>query len=338
MLARTRMLGVLAAAGVVLALVAGVGCESGESTPATDTTSAAGPTVLTVVGQERTVTYSMAQLQDLPSYTGYAGIKSSVGVVTAPEKYTGVPLESLAAAVGGVGSSEGVTVLAEDGYGMTFSHDQITGAGFTTFDPATSAERPPAGKLTLLVAYAREGGPLSDEEGPLRLVVAEERPDVVVDGHWSVKLVARVEVKRAMGEWSASVEGGTRSTITRASYVSCASPGCHGSGWIDQEDRRWEGIPLWLIVGSVDDGRTHGAGAFNRKLAARGYTVELIGSTGAKAFLDSRFVMKHKNVLLAGKVDGAELPPQDFPLRLVGPGLTDDKTIGRITKVLLRVE
>jgi hypothetical protein len=31
-----------------------------------------------------------------------------------------------------------------------------------------------------------------------------------------------------------------------------------------------------------------------------------------------------------------ELTPDNFPLRLVGPGLTDDQSIGRITKVLLR--
>ncbi len=337
MLARRYTFGGLAVV-IVLTVLGVIGCASGQSSPGSSATSVAGPTALTVVGGERTMTYSMAQLRQLPSFTGYAGMKSSVGVITAPQEYTGVPLQSLVEAVGGVGSAEGVTVLAKDGYGMTFSNGQVAGAGFTTFDPATSAERPPVDELTLLIAYAHEGKPLSPDEGPLRLVLAEKGPDVVVDGHWSVKLVDRIEVKRAMGEWSASIEGKTRSTITRASYVSCASPGCHGSGWVDSEGQRWEGIPLWLVVGSVDDGHTHGAGAFNRKLAARDYTIELIGSTGAKAFLSSRFVMKHKDVLLAGKVDGGELPPQDFPLRLVGPGLTDDLAIGRITKVLLRIE
>jgi DMSO/TMAO reductase YedYZ molybdopterin-dependent catalytic subunit len=326
----------LAVLAVAVALSA-AGCSSGEAKSGTGGSQAAGPIVLTVAGEKRTVEYSMAQLRSLPSVSGYAGMKSSVGVITAPERYTGVPLGSLAAAVGGLGASQGVTVLAKDGYGMTFSHEQVNGTGFTTFDPATSAERPPADKLTMLIAYEREGKALPSDEGPLRLVVAEAQPDVVIDGHWSVKLVDRIEIKRAMGEWSASVEGKTSSTITRASYVSCASPGCHGSGWVDPQGHRWEGIPLWLVVGSVDDGRTHGAGAFNRKLALRGYSVELIGSTGAKAFLDSRFVMKHKNVLLAAKVDGGDLPPQDFPLRLVGPGLTDDEQVGRIAKVLLRM-
>jgi hypothetical protein len=95
-------------------------------------------------------------------------------------------------------------------------------------------------------------------------------------------------------------------------------------------------VPLWLVVGSVDDTRTHGSGAFNAALARKGYRVELIGSTGATAFLGSRDLLRHKNWLLAGKVDGGELTPVDFPLRLVGPGLTDDVSIGRITKIWLR--
>ena len=47
----------------------------------------------------------MNQLEALPSYTGYAGFKSSTGVITPPAKYTGVPLMSLAALVGDISKS-----------------------------------------------------------------------------------------------------------------------------------------------------------------------------------------------------------------------------------------
>ena len=43
----------------------------------------------------------MDQLQALPAYEGYAGIKSSTGVITPPSKYKGVPLTDLADLVGG---------------------------------------------------------------------------------------------------------------------------------------------------------------------------------------------------------------------------------------------
>ena len=73
-------------------------------------------------------------------------------------QYTGVPLATLTAQVGGVDASYGVTVLAKDGYGMTFSAIQAAGGGFVTYDPVTGAERPPAQKLTVLIAYARQAG------------------------------------------------------------------------------------------------------------------------------------------------------------------------------------
>ena len=322
---------------VALIAVAGLGGCGGGASSASASPSPSGPVVLTVAGVKGSKSFSLAELKALPAYTGYAGIKDSVGVVTAPVQYSGVALATLTAQVGGVDPSYGVTVLGNDGYGMTFSAAQAAGGGFVTYDPLTGAERPPALKLTVLIAYARQGKPLDPaDEGTLRLVFAEPKPDTVVDGHWSVRWVDKIQVKKSLGQWSVSVQGATRSMLTQASYVSCASPGCHGSGWVDKTGERWEGIPLWLVVGSVDDGRTHGAGAFNRSLATKGYTIELIASNGVTTFLSSRDLLRHKDWILAGKLDGGDLTPADFPLRLVGPGLTDDESIGRITKVLLR--
>ena len=325
----------LVLAAVLAATAVLGGC--GGSGSASASKSPGGRVVLTVVGAKGSKAFTLAQLEAFPSYTGYAGMKDSVGVITPPVQYTGVPLATLTALVGGVDPSYGVTVLGSDGYGMTFSAAQAAGGGFTTYDPVTGAERPPAEKLTVLVAYSSQGKPLDPADvGPLRLVFAEPKADVVVDGHWSVRWVDKIAVEKSLGQWSVSVQGATRSTLTGASYVSCASPGCHGSGYIDKAGDRWEGIPLWLVVGSVDDGRTHGKGAFNVALARKGYTIELIGSNGVTTFLSSHDLLGHKDWILAGKVDGGQLAPDDFPLRLVGSGLTDDESIGRITKVLLR--
>ena len=316
----------------------GSGSDTGSgSGSAGATQSPSGPVVLTVAGAKASKTFTLAELEALPAFTGYAGMKDSVGVITAPVQYTGVPLAELTAQVGGVDRLQGVTVLAKDGYGMTFSSAQAAGGGFTTYDPVTGAERPPATRLTVLIAYARQGKPLDpSQEGPLRLVFAEPKSDTVVDGHWSVRWVDKVEVKKSLGQWSVAVQGATSSTLTQSSYVSCASPGCHGSGWVDQAGSRWEGVPLWLVVGSVDDGRTHGAGAFNRTLARKGYSIELIASNGVTTMLSSADLLKHKDWILAGKLNGGDLTPDEFPLRLVGPGLTDDESIGRITEVRLR--
>jgi DMSO/TMAO reductase YedYZ molybdopterin-dependent catalytic subunit len=73
-------------------------------------------------------------------------------------------------------------------------------------------------------------------------------------------------------------------------------------------------------------------------LAKKGYSIELIASNGVTTLLSSADLLKHKDWILAGKLDGGDLTPDEFPLRLVGPGLTDDESIGRITEVRLRLK
>jgi DMSO/TMAO reductase YedYZ molybdopterin-dependent catalytic subunit len=304
---------------------------------ASSSPSASGPVVLTVRGEDATRTFSLAQLKALPAYTGYAGIKSSTGVITPPSKYTGVPLTDLADLVGGISEVNGVTIVAKDGYGMTFSYRQIAGDGFTTFDPATGEEEPPTGKLHAIVAYAHEGTAIPEDDGPLKLAIAQDTPAQVTEGHWAIKWLQEVSVTRASAAWKVQLQGAVPGEITRASYVNCASPGCHGSGWVDQQGRRWEGIPLYLVAGMVDDQKEHDAGAYNAKLAKQGYQIQLETSTGKVITIDSRDIAGKDNVVLSSKVDGGELPDEFFPLRLVGPGLGDAQMPGGIARIVVRV-
>jgi DMSO/TMAO reductase YedYZ molybdopterin-dependent catalytic subunit len=324
-----------AALAVAGGLIAAVACGGEQATPAA---SASGPVVLTLVGQGGERTFTMAQLKALPAYEGYAGIKSSTGVITPPAKYTGVALKDLTDLAGGITRANGVTILAKDGYGMTFSYNQILRQGFTAYDPATGAEEKPSADLTVVIAYARDGKPLAEDEGPLRLVVAEPRPGgQVVDGHWSVKWLDRIEVRKASAQWKVQLEGAVPGKLDRASYVNCASPGCHGSGWVDGAGTRWEGIPLYLVAGMVDDKQRHDAGAYNVALARRGYEIQIETADGKVVTLDSRQIDRKRSIILSSKVDGGDLPDKYFPLRLVGPGLSDAQMPGRIVRIVVRV-
>jgi DMSO/TMAO reductase YedYZ molybdopterin-dependent catalytic subunit len=297
----------------------------------------AGPVVLTVRGDDATRTFSMAQLKALPAYEGYAGIKSSTGVITPPSKYKGVPLTDLADLVGGISEANGVTIVAKDGYGMTFSYRQIAGDGFTTFDPATGEEEPADGELTVLIAYDHEGEPIPEDDGPLKLAIAQDTPAQVTEGHWAIKWLEGVSVTKASAAWKVQLEAAVPGKIDRASYVNCASPGCHGSGWVDGEGRRWEGIPLYLVAGMVDDGQKHDAGAYNAKLARQGYDIQIETNTGEVVTIDSRDIAGKSSIVLSSKVDGGELPDEYFPLRLVGPGLSDAQMPGGIARIVVRV-
>ena len=331
-----RRLALLAAlAGVALAVLAGCGAGGGQSSPSP---SPSGPVVLTVMGDEGSRTFTMGQLKALPDYTGYAGIKSSTGVITPPAEFTGVELTTLASLVGGMTRANGITIVAKDGYGMTFSYDQVVSDEFTTYDPATGDEEPADGDLHMLIAYAREGDVLGEDEGPLRLAVAEDTPGQVVDGHWAIKWLDAVSVTRASARWEAQLQGVTADTVDKAAYVNCASPGCHGSGWVDRQDRRWEGVPLYLVCGLVDGGRRHDAGAYNAGLARKGYAIQIETRGGEIVTIDSRVIAGRSSVILSSKVDGGELPDSYFPLRLVGPGLDESQMVGGIVRIVVRVK
>jgi len=325
------------AAGLLVAF--GGGCGGSSTSSSSPLPSPSGKVVLTLVGEKGEKRFTMNQLEALPSYTGYGGIKSSTGVITLPSKFTGVRLSYLTDLVGGISKSTGVTIVGSDGYGMTFSYDQIMRQGFTAYDPATGTEQTPKKDLTVIVAYRHGGKLMGTDEGPLRLIVAEPTAGgQVVDGHWSVKWIDRISVTKASAQWDVQVQGAQAAHIDKASYVNCASPGCHGSGWVDAQGQRWEGVPLYLVTGMVDGGKKHGPGAYDEALAKKGYEIQLETADGKVVTIYSRAIAGRTDVVLAGKVDGGELPDSSFPLRLVGPGLSKAQMPGRIQRIVVRVK
>ncbi len=113
--------------------------------------------VLEVVSPTGSKSLTMADLEALPATEGQAGIKSSTGKITVPAFFKGISLIDLANLVGGLQPDMGMDVVAKDGYIMTFSYDQINNGEFIAYDPATGDEKKEPEKLTVIVAYQREG-------------------------------------------------------------------------------------------------------------------------------------------------------------------------------------
>jgi hypothetical protein len=109
---------------------------------------------------------------------------------------------------------------------------------------------------------------------------------------------------------------------------------CHGATWVDGTDT-WSGIPLWRLVGWVDDDVQHGEGAFNDAMAAAGYDVMVIASDGYSKTFASADVARNDNMIVANTLNGEELPTERYPLRLVGPGLSGGQKVSMITEIQL---
>jgi DMSO/TMAO reductase YedYZ molybdopterin-dependent catalytic subunit len=332
----------IGAAAVVLAALVAVAAVGAIVPGATSRAAAADPVVLTVTGNDQTKTFTLAEIAALPVYTGFSGMKNSAGTLFPPDPVKGVKLTDLFAEVGGMSTAQSVDLQAVDDYGMTLTYGEAATGAFTVYNATTGAEEAPSSPVSAVLIYERDGQPLTQEDGaPLRLAVCQpENVNQVADGHWLVKWVDRITLREALPNWTVKMYGlkikGKKqqtSTLDRASYLSCAAPGCHGAAWTDKATSVWTGVPLFLIMGRVDGGKSHDYGAYNEALALKGYRIKLTSASGKSVIVGSKVIRNRAQNLLANKLDGADLDATLYPLGLVGPNLKTSQFIGRLTKI-----
>ncbi len=196
---RRGLTSALALTLLVCLAIAGAACggEEAETTsaPAAASPSPQGEPVLTVTGAGSTLELTMADLEALPALDGWAGMKTQTGKVLGPDPYTGVGLADLAAVVAEAGAGATVVVTASDGYSVELTYANLTGEGFTTYDPETGDKIEATQVLTPMLAYARGGAPLDPaKDGLLTLQISQPEAGQVVDARWAVSDVEAIEV------------------------------------------------------------------------------------------------------------------------------------------------
>ena len=192
--------------------------------------------------------------------------------------------------------------------------------------------------MIAILAYEANGKAFDEkQDGVLRLAIISPEINQVTDGHWSVKWVNKLEAKSLGEEWVLHAQGGIDKTIDRASIESCGAPQCHGATWTDDKAQQWVGVPLWLLVGSVDDEIEHEGPAFNDALADAGYTVDVVAGDGYTVTFDASRLKRNNNIIVAYKVNENPLPDEYFPLRLVGSDLNKKEMVGMIAEIKLDV-
>lgn len=310
---------------------------SSTTTSPTTASSDQGGAALQLVTPSGTKSFTLAELEAMPAVEAYGGIKNSAGNITPPVKYKGVAVMDVLKTAGGLPTGTGVSFVAKDGYEMTMSADQVQNGNFTAYDVTTGDEITIKDPLQLVFAYENEGKPLDPtSEGPLRLVILSPQANEVTDGHWWVKWVNKVQVKTLAAASSLQLTGAISDSLDRGTIDSCSAPSCHGVTWKDADGKIWSGVPLYYLLGRVDDTTKHGNGAFNSALAAKGYQIDIVGN--ANVTLDSSKVALSKEYIVANKLAGEELSGSDAPLRLVGPALQKDQSVGGIKEIRLLIK
>jgi DMSO/TMAO reductase YedYZ molybdopterin-dependent catalytic subunit len=295
------------------------------------------PMNLTLVALNGTsLTLNESAIAKLESFTSRGGFKNSVGVIPPSSigNYTGVRLIDLCHLVGGINSTCSVRVTASDGYSMVYTYNQVQGKNFTCFSPETGDEVQSNQPFTMILAYYKNGVNLTSDEGPLRLVIVGPE-GLLTDGYYWTKWVTRLEIQSAIADWTLVLTGPYSDNMTRASFESglTCKTAIHVAKWTDSHNNVWSGMPLWYLIGWIDDKGDINRMEFNDTLAIQGYTVKVINENGGYREFTSLRVLRNSNIIVANTLNGAPLPEQYWPLKLVGSELSDDEMLRNVVEI-----
>ncbi len=272
------------------------------------------------------------------------------------ETIKGTYLPDLCNLVGGMQPGGELKVVASDGFFKTFAYDNV-------YSPQARQ-----GPMVLAWWTAREGYSYQDgirlffgadtSVNPYGLHVFgnQDMKETFDEKYWgwyggkdalpsaaqlSNKWVSKIEIFPApASDWKLLLNGSIQREITKSYFESGLSWAGHRATYTDANGE-WEGMPLWRLVGYVDDGNEHSDLAFNRTLAEQGYTVRVIAADGFSRAFTSQEVAFSTNYIVANTLNGSPLPEKigdkyNWPLRLVGTNATGGKSVANITEI--RVE
>jgi hypothetical protein len=219
---------------------------------------------------------------------------------------------------------------------MVYTYNQVMGNDLVTFGPATGDEMNRTKPLTTILVYYRNHQNLTSDEGPLRLAVIGPE-GLLTEGHWWIKSVVKIEIRSSIAEWNLLLTGAMTENMSRGTFESGVNEFCHGLNWTDSNNNVWTGIPLWLLVGRVDDSNIHitnsSVRAFNDTLAISGYTVKISTGKGYSLELNSTTMMRNAKIIVADRLNGSPLPQPYWPLRLVGSALSSSDMLSNVVEI-----
>ncbi len=141
--------------------------------------------------------------------------------------------------------------------------------------------------------------------------------------------------------WSVTLKGALTETVDHDYFEDGIACG-HVATYTDENGGEWSGMPLWYLIGLIDDDQRHGAGAFNEELAAKGYSIRITSEDGYSINFESAAAAKNDEIIVANTLNGTALPETIgeknkpcWPLQLIGPDVSAGQKIGSIATIEL---
>ncbi len=273
----------------------------------------------------------------------------------------GTRVRDLCELVGGMGAGTEIVFVAKDGFETRLPYSSI----YT--DPSVHARQ---GDAILAwwadgeyVPHYRDGMRLFFTPGGDNVYGQWDMHETIPENYWhyyfsssdnifypscaglSAKWITEIRVYSVpQGDWTLKLDGsdigGMEYEISKTYFeqaLACQFGANHKATYTDSKGRVWEGMPLWLFAGFVDDDDQHSNDAFNEELAVAGYYVVITAADGNSVTIDSKDIIRNSDYIVANTLNGAPIPESDksWPLRLVGPAVTGSESLSQIERIEL---
>jgi hypothetical protein len=98
----------------------------------------------------------------------------------------------------------------------------------------------------------------------------------------------------------------------------------------------WTGVPLWRIIGRIDDDTPRGETAFNESKSNSGYDIWITAGDDYSKNITSTLISKNDKIILASQLNSAELPEKNRPVWVVGEGLKTSQMVFNVIKIEIK--
>lgn len=257
---------------------------------------------------ENVTSYTIQELEASPFYIEGTGSYTTSAGSTTTAVWGGVKFADILNRFMALEKEDTVTLVATDGYEMTYSGEQILDSSDGVW----------------ILAVKMDGEYLPFDPGYVRTIkVGENNPNI--DGHSSVRMIARIVVSgEPYQEFALLIDGRMSFEIDRQTFqsgVSCHTRTVH----FERKDvsATYTGIPLWRLLAYADDPdyaphkQDSSIISYRKEAAEAGYRIELEAADGFTVTLDSREVDENDDLIVAMYKEDEVLPEDEFPLVLV---------------------
>ncbi|MCX6012751.1 MAG: hypothetical protein NTV30_04955, partial [Chloroflexi bacterium] len=235
--------------------------------------------ILTITNGDLIKVFNLKDIKALSAIEGKLyGIEAD-NTVTSPVNIKGVSIQTLCDITGGLNKGEAAIITGKDKKSVVYTYDMLSKNDFPTFDINTKTQISPS-FLNAILVYEKNGIQLdSTGQGPLWTVVMGKENTATKTSFWN-NGTFHIDITPISENWNLLLNGANKVDIDMKTFIAASAIECYGTSWKDAEGLVWEGIPLWRLVGSVDDSLAPGEDIFidtnyNDNLADKGYTVRL---------------------------------------------------------------